>query len=142
MRKVILTKDNIDRLYDKLKHIDDYRDKPGYEFFVQSLYNAEVILEFDWGILRLTDLVVGDKITAHGLFWNKGILRNVEDFKIAGDYVRDTFKVKVVYVMFPSKLKSLIRLMEKSCFTMIQVVQNALYNGIIKEDGILYGYGG
>lgn len=142
MKRVIVNRENIDRLYSKLSYIDEYRGKAGYEYFAESLYEAELVLEFDWGLLRLTDYEMNSKIKAHGLFWNKGVFRDVGDFREAGDYVLNVFKVPFVYVVFPARLKALQRLMEKSCFKVIQVVQGALFDGIIKEDGIFYGYEG
>ncbi len=141
MMKVTLSKDKIDELYDKLKHIDEYRDKPGYKFFIESLYEADLILEFGWGLLRLTDLD-DKKIRVHGLFWNKGVFRDIRDFKVAGDMVLKVFRVEKIITVFPLSLKALVRLMEKSCFKKGDILPNVIYNGIKYEDGILFSYGG
>ena len=141
MRKVTLINSEIDRLYAKLKHVDEYQDKPGYEFFRSSLYSSVLVLEFDWGLLRLTNLD-DRKIRVHGLFWNKGVFRDIRDFRTAGDYVLKLFKIERIDTIFPLKDKALIRLMEKSCFKKGDILPNTVYNGIKYEDGILFSYGG
>ena len=142
MNVVTIYSKEIDKLYERVKHIEDYAGKSGYEFFCNAIYDSVIVFEFEWGIIRVTDLIKGDSVVAHGLFLNKGILRHIDDLKKAADYTLELCKINKIMVIVPSRDKALGRLLDKSCFHKVLPLRNFVYNGIIYEDGDLYEYGG
>ena len=142
MTLVTIKSKEIDRIYDRVKHIDEYQGQRGYMFFCNAVYDSLLLFEFPWGIIRVTDFIPGDSVIAHGLFLNKGILRNIEDLKRCADYTLDLCKIHYIRVIVPAANKNLARLLDRSCFHKVLPLRNFVYNGIIHEDGTMYEYGG
>lgn len=140
MRILKVTRDSIDRLYDDFSHIEEYQGNNGYQFFSKALYDALLIMEFDWGLIRI-EKGGEDSMRAHGLFKNKGVHRAIDDFQRGADFIMDTFAVDEVEVFVPSEKESLNRLLKKSCFRFKKTLRESLYDGIMYRDGNLYCYG-
>jgi hypothetical protein len=139
---VNLSPENIERLYEKVERLPEYQGYYGKKFFIDSLYDSLIVFEFSWGIIRLTDLIENQSIQAHGLFLNKGVIRDIRVFRELGDFVLKAFDVKEINIIIPSTYKSLEKLLSKSCFKKDRILLNPVYNGIMYEKGLLFKYKG
>ena len=142
MNAITIKSEEIQRLYKRVKNVEGYAGKSGYAFFCRAIHDSILVLEFPWGIVRVTDFIKGQSVMIHGLFLNKGILKSMDEIKKNADYALGLFKINKIIVIVPAGSKGLARILDRSCFKKVLPLRDFVYNGIMYEDGDLYEYGG
>jgi hypothetical protein len=136
-----MTDTNFDRLYrlfDHFKGAPEYQGKGGRRFFIKALLSSILIIELDYGIIRVTDYCVGSHIAVHGLFHSKRVFGSVRELHSVGELLFSMFGITEIQITVPSSGRALKRLLTSLDFSVKHDLKNGLHDGSTWVDGTVY----
>lgn len=141
MRIVELNRGEFFRLWSRFigkPGTSEYEGEEGKEFFRTALMDSVLLLEFPFGLVRVTNYSPGKSVSIHGLFDSKEVFREVEQLRSAGLFLMRTYNVGYVRVVVPDKSRALKRLIEKVGFKKVKTLPEGLFDGRMYVDGEEY----
>lgn len=83
-----------------------------YENFLMSCMSSALLIDFGFGMGRITALTPGHCCRVHGVFWSKEFARNKGDIVFALANVATMLKVRRIECVIPTGVRSLERLVK------------------------------
>lgn len=105
----------VERLWSKLpKGNKDWSKSDGasLEAFRAELKGSPIVIELDFGYIRVERFIYGYEAVVHGAFWNKDVFRKKEEVIEVARRISALCKAKRIKVLIPEKHRSLRKLLD------------------------------
>lgn len=86
-------------------------DGASFEAFSNELRSSPIVIELDFGYIRVERFIYGYEAVVHGAFWNKDVFKKKEEVLKVARRIKKLCKVKRIKVLIPEGSRSLQRLL-------------------------------
>lgn len=84
-------------------------DGASFEAFSNALKSSPIVIELDFGYIRVERFIYGYEAVVHGAFWSKDAFKNKDEILAAANRIKELCKAKRLKVLIPARHKSLQR---------------------------------
>lgn len=86
-------------------------DGASFAAFENELRSSPIVIELDFGYIRVERFIYGYEAVVHGAFWNKDVFKKKDEVLDAANRIKELCKAKRIKVLIPERSRSLRRLL-------------------------------
>ena len=87
-------------------------DGSSFEAFDNVIRNSPIVIELDFGYIRVERFIYGYEAVVHGAFWSKDLFKKKDELLEAADRIKQLCKAKRIKVLIPERHRSLQRFLD------------------------------
>ncbi len=118
-----MTDADILRIWNMFGHKDSIwkrLEAPTIEDFTKVIHESVVVLELDFGYIRVEQMLKGYFALVHGAFWNTDVVRHRDGLLKAAKILQDEFDLICIDVPIPVGIRSLHKLVQSLGFQFLK----------------------